>query len=196
MRFFLVLIFSLSLAFGGLLKDEIAPQMQAKIDSVLEILQNKTLDEVAVSEKIFELLDGNFDFNLMARLSLGSSQWRNLNTKDQERFTEHFIAKLKRSLVQKLRLYSDEIMVIKETREVRIGNATRIFLITELIGQEKNYPIVYKFYETRDGEWMIYDVDVLEVSLIQTYRSQFDGYLNNHTLDDLIAWLDKDEEIE
>lgn len=193
MRFILVFLVSFSLLFGGLLKEEIAPKMQKDIDEVIKILQDKSLDKITISKQIFERFEGNFDFKLMARLSLGPNQWNKLSSADQERFTEHFIARLKRSFVQKLELYSDEIMVIKESKEVEVGKAIRIFLITELIGKEKNYPIAYKFYETKNNEWMIYDVDILEVSLIQTYRSQFDGYLDKHSLDELIIWLDGDE---
>jgi phospholipid transport system substrate-binding protein len=167
--------------------------MQKKIDEVILILQDESLDKMTISKQIFTRFDGDFDFNLMARLSIGTSQWNGLSSEDQSRFTEHFIARLKRSFIQKLELYSDEIMVVKETKEVQMGKATRVYLITELIGKEKNYPITYKFYETKDSNWMIYDVDILEVSLIQTYRSQFDGYLNDHTLDELIIWLDGDE---
>lgn len=193
MRFVLALIIGFSFLFAGLQKEEIAPKMQKDIDEVIKILQDKSLDKKSVSEQIFERFEGSFDFELMARLSLGSSQWNQLNTKEQERFTEHFIARLKRSFIQKLELYSDEIMVVKETKEVQMGKATRVFLITELIGKEKNYPIAYKFYESKESGWMIYDVDILDVSLIQTYRSQFDGYLDTHSLNELIIWLDGDE---
>lgn len=193
MRIIIALIFGFTLAFAGLSKDNIAPQMQKDIDEVIKILQDKSLDKATISQQIFERFDGNFDFKLMARLSLGPNQWNSLSAQEHERFTEHFIARLKRSFIQKLELYSDEIMVIKEAKEVQIGKATRIFLITELIGKEKNYPIAYKFYETKENDWMIYDVDILDVSLIQTYRSQFDGYLDSHTLDELITWLDGDE---
>jgi len=195
LRTFLILALGFCMLFGGIKKENIAPQMQQNIDEVIKILQDETLDKATISEEIFQRFDGDFDFKLMARLSLGPSQWNRLSSDDQERFTKHFIARLKRSFIQKLELYSDEIMVTKETKEVQVGKATRIYLITELVGKEKNYPITYKFYETKDNDWMIYDLDILDVSLIQTYRSQFDGYLDSHSLDELITWLDEDEDL-
>ncbi|NLM99010.1 MAG: ABC transporter substrate-binding protein, partial [Campylobacteraceae bacterium] len=144
---------------------------------------------------IFERFEGVFDFSLMARLSLGASQWKDLSSDERDRFEKHFVDKMKRSFVQRLELYTDEEVVVKEVEEVKVGKATRIYLLTELVGDEKNYSIVYKFHNAGDDSWMIYDVDILDVSLIQTYRSQFDGYLKTHSLDELISWLKEDEDI-
>ncbi len=182
-----------SFAYSGLLKDEIKPVMQEKIDYVIKILQGENLDKALLSNDIFEQFNGMFDFPLMARLSLGPKQWNSLNEKEKDRYITHFVGRMKRSFTQRLELYSDEIMVIKDTKEVTAGSATRIYLMTELVGKEKNYPIVYKFHNSQKDGWMIYDVDILDVSLIQTYRAQFDSYLDAHSLDNLIAWLDEDE---
>lgn len=193
LKILLTFLISCSFVFGGLLKDDIKPIMQEKIDYVIEILKEENIDKKSLSNDIFEQFNGLFDFSLMARLSLGSKQWNNLNKDEKEYFTSHFIDRMKRSFTERLELYSDEIMVIKDTKEVAVGRATRVYLVTELIGKEKNYPIVYKFHNSKKDNWIIYDVDILDVSLIQTYRSQFDGYLEKNSLGDLIAWLSGDE---
>ncbi|EAK6758666.1 toluene tolerance protein, partial [Campylobacter upsaliensis] len=40
-----------------------------------------------------------------------------------------------------------------------------------------------------NDDWLIYDVDVLGVSIIQTYRSQFGDILENGTFKDLLNKL-------
>lgn len=195
LRLFLISIFSTTILFAALLKDEIVPVMTENIDYVINSLKEKELDQDEFIKDIFERFEGVFDFSLMARLSLGASQWKDLSSDERDRFEKHFVDKMKRSFVQRLELYTDEEVVVKEVEEVKVGKATRIYLLTELVGDEKNYSIVYKFHNAGDDSWMIYDVDILDVSLIQTYRSQFDGYLKTHSLDELISWLKEDEDI-
>lgn len=195
LRLFLISIFSTTILFAALLKDEIVPVMTENIDYVINSLKEKELDQDEFIKDIFERFEGVFDFNLMARLSLGASQWKGLSSDERDRFEKHFVDKMKRSFVQRLELYTDEEVVVRGAEEVKVGKATRIYLLTELVGDEKNYSIVYKFHNAGDDSWMIYDVDILDVSLIQTYRSQFDGYLKTHSLDELISWLKEDEDI-
>ncbi|MCK9545931.1 MAG: ABC transporter substrate-binding protein [Sulfurospirillaceae bacterium] len=195
LRLLLISIFSTTILFAALLKDEIVPVMTENIDYVIDSLKEKELKQDEFIKDIFERFEGVFDFSLMARLSLGASQWKDLSSDERDRFEKHFVDKMKRSFVQRLELYTDEEVVVKEVEEVKVGKATRIYLLTELVGDEKNYSIVYKFHNAGDDSWMIYDVDILDVSLIQTYRSQFDGYLKTHSLDELISWLKEDEDI-
>ncbi|MCK9257472.1 MAG: ABC transporter substrate-binding protein [Sulfurospirillaceae bacterium] len=195
LRLLLISIFSTTILFAALLKDEIVPVMTENIDYVINSLKEKELKQDEFIKDIFERFEGVFDFSLMARLSLGASQWKDLSSDERDRFEKHFVDKMKRSFVQRLELYTDEEVVVKEVEEVKVGKATRIYLLTELVGDEKNYSIVYKFHNAGDDSWMIYDVDILDVSLIQTYRSQFDGYLKTHSLDELISWLKEDEDI-
>ncbi|MDY0194114.1 MAG: ABC transporter substrate-binding protein [Aliarcobacter butzleri] len=195
LRLFLVSIFSTTILFAALLKDEIVPVMTENIDYVIDSLKEKELKQDEFIKDIFERFEGVFDFSLMARLSLGASQWKGLSSDERDRFEKHFVDKMKRSFVQRLELYTDEEVVVRGAEEVKVGKATRIYLLTELVGDEKNYSIVYKFHNAGDDSWMIYDVDILDVSLIQTYRSQFDGYLKTHSLDELISWLKEDEDI-
>ena len=195
LRLLLISIFSTTILFAALLKDEIVPVMTENIDYVIDSLKEKELKQDEFIKDIFERFEGVFDFSLMARLSLGASQWKDLSSDERDRFEKHFVDKMKRSFVQRLELYTDEEVVVRGAEEVKVGKATRIYLLTELVGDEKNYSIVYKFHNAGDDSWMIYDVDILDVSLIQTYRSQFDGYLKTHSLDELISWLKEDEDI-
>ena len=195
LRLFLISIFSTTILFAALLKDEIVPVMTENIDYVIDSLKEKELKQDEFIKDIFERFEGVFDFSLMARLSLGASQWKDLSSDERDRFEKHFVDKMKRSFVQRLELYTDEEVIVRGAEEVKVGKATRIYLLTELVGDEKNYSIVYKFHNAGDDSWMIYDVDILDVSLIQTYRSQFDGYLKTHSLDELISWLKEDEDI-
>lgn len=55
------------------------------------------------------------------------------------------------------------------------------------MGKKKN--IIFKFYNDNNN-WLIYDVDVLGVSIVQTYRSQFGDILANQGFDALLQKLE------
>jgi phospholipid transport system substrate-binding protein len=194
MKRIVVLVLALSLSlFATVSKEHIASVGEQKIQEIFTLLRTQNaLDKKELSLKIFEIFDPLFDFELMARLSLGAPQWRTLSSKEQQEFVHHFTARLKRSLLEKLELYTDEVAFIKEAKETQIGTSTRVFLLTELVGKEASYAIDYKFYDAKERGWLIYDVDIIGVSLVQTYRSQFEGFLKDRPFSALTAWLQED----
>ena len=101
-----------------------------------------------------------------------------------ENSNEHtFEDKIKKSYSDKLELYNDQKVKILSLEPY---NNSRLQLKTELVGKEGTYSINYNFYE-KDGEWFIYDVDLIGVSIIQTYRQQFGGLLKEKSFDEMFA---------
>lgn len=167
---------------------EIKPEMANKIDKVLMILKDSNLEKSKKAEEIINLMDSTFDYSLMSRLSLGKA-WKTLSTEEKNQFTELFTQKLKSSYVEKLDLYTDELVEILGTETIK---KNRVRLKTQLIGKNEKYDINYKFYKKRDeNTWLIYDVDLIGVSIIQTYRKQFSGFLKEKSIDDLLSHLKK-----
>ena len=94
---------------------------------------------------------------------------------------------LKKSYVEKLSLYTDQKVVIKGTKKYK---KSRITLLTDLVGKDEIYSINYKFYKNRKTEdWLIYDVDIVGVSLVKTYRSQFKNIFKNKTFDEVLKQI-------
>lgn len=52
--------------------------------------------------------------------------------------------------------------------------------------------MIYKLYKSKK-DWKIYDLEVEGVSIISTYRSQFDQVLSKGTIDELLQRLEKPE---
>jgi phospholipid transport system substrate-binding protein len=48
--------------------------------------------------------------------------------------------------------------------------------------------MIYKFRDTKTN-WLVYDIEILGVSIVQTYRSQFAGFLKTNNLNDLLTKL-------
>ena len=174
---------------NALKQDEIQVIMTKKIDNVLTILEQKNMPFNKKGEQIIKIIDEVFDYELMARIALGKETWDTLSEQKQKEFTKIFETKLKNSYIEKLELYNDQKVKIIGLNPYK--NA-RLQLETELLGKEGTYKINYNFYnKSKDSEqWLIYDVDLVGVSIIQTYRQQFAGLLKEKTFDEMLVLLE------
>lgn len=194
LTFSLVFGFFASLAFG-LELNQIQSTMEQNIQKTLAILQknatnnpqdskvaNAQIEQIA--REIFAMFDSIFDYKLMAQLSL-SQNYKTLTKEQQDQYNQAFEQNLKRSFTDKLRLYKDEEMQVvggEQTKNNRYNLKTSMVLDGKL-----NY-IIFKFYDSK-GNWRIYDVDILGISVVQTYRSQFNDILTNADFQTLLAKL-------
>ena len=189
--FTILLIIAATFSYANALKqNEIKEQMTKKIDSVLLVLEKKNLTIPQKGDEIIKIIDEVFDYELMARIALGKETWNSISEQKQKEFTKIFENKLKKSYIEKLELYNDQKVQIIALKPY---NNTRLQLETQLVGKEGNYQINYNFYnKAKDSEqWLIYDVDLVGVSIIQTYRQQFAGLLKEKSFDEMLVLLEK-----
>lgn len=189
-KYFLIIISLIIFAINPLFaveKENITSIMSQKVKIATSILQQKDLDPATKGEKVFSLLDELFDYQLMSRLSLGKETWSKITPEEKKEFVEKFVKYLKNSYIDKLNLYTNEKLNIVGAKEI---NAQRIWLVTELIGKQDKYEITYKFYQAKENDWLIYDVDIIGVSLIQTYIAQFSDILKEKPFSALLSKLE------
>ena len=182
-------IFSICAIFSvhPVLADEKSDLLQItseKIGTVIQLLKNKTLDKQERNKRIVEVVNPFFDFKRMARLSLGKKHWVKMNKAQKKEFSALFVKRLQESYLEKLELYTDEDVVVENAKQVK----KRIHVLTRLVSKTDKKDMVYKFYKSRRG-WKVYDVVILGVSVVQTYRSQFNGLLRKGTIDDVLKKL-------
>ena len=58
-----------------------------------------------------------------------------------------------------------------------------------IVSKNEEITTVYKLYRNAD-QWRIYDVEVQDVSIVTSFRSQFDQILTNGTKEDLFRELE------
>jgi phospholipid transport system substrate-binding protein len=163
--------------------------LEAKIESALAVLQRKDLVQEEKNKKVVEIVEPIFDYNLMAKLTLGRKYWPELSEKKRKRFTDLFVARLKASYIDKLSLYSDE----KVAYETPVQKGIKVQIPTKVISKNNSIAMMYKLYKSSNS-WKIYDIEIEGVSLISTYRSQFYDILGKGTVDDLLLKLEKPED--
>ncbi len=185
-KIFIIFIVLLTNA-QALQKDEIQSEMTKRIDNVLVVLKDKNLSIENKKQEIISIVNDTFDFELMAKIALGKEAWSSIDETKQKEFSKVFEEKIKKSYSDKLELYNDQKVKIISLEPY---NNTRLQLKTELVGKEGNYSINYNFYE-KNNEWYIYDIDLIGVSIIQTYRQQFAGLLKEKSFDEMFAQFKK-----
>lgn len=182
----LVVLFTLAISLPTYAdeKAEVFQLAKSKIDAVVDLLRNKEIGKAERNQKIIATINPIFDFALMAKISLGKKHWKPLSTGQRKEFIDFFVLRLQESYLEKLDLYTDEEVVVEEAVTVK----KRIHLMTHLVTKDDKLEMVYKFYKKK-GNWKIYDLVILGVSVVQTYRSQFSGFLKNASFTDLMKKL-------
>ncbi|MDT8448481.1 MAG: ABC transporter substrate-binding protein [bacterium] len=170
--------------------DELTQLTKNKIDQVINLLQKSNLDKPTRNAKIIEAIDPIFDFDQMAKLSLGKKYWSQMNEAQQAEFLKLFVVRLQESYLEKLDLYTNERVEVEEAQQVK----SRVYVTTKLISGGEAMEMVYKFFKGRQG-WQVYDVVILGVSVVQTYRSQFEGLMSKGNAEDLLNKMRKSGEL-
>ena len=160
-----------------------------KWDAVISILQNKDIGQKDKEKRISKIVTPVFDFPLMAKLALGRKHWPKFNPAQREKFTRLFTERLKRSYWEKIALYKDEKISFKP----KVQKKNTIYIPSELIHEDQKVAILYKLRKI-EKRWKIYDVEIQGVSILLTYRSQFDEILRRGTVEDLLSRLEKPQD--
>ena len=194
-NFLTITIVFLFLGSNSILADEvreIREMTKEKVDLVINTLKNSSLSKEEKKESILKTIDGLFDFDRMAKLSLGKKYWKSLSLDGRKEFSKLFVEKLEQSYLDKLDLYTDEKVVVEEAK---LKKKNRVEVLTYLVSKDDKMEMKYKLYKDRKKGWLVYDVEVLGVSIVQTYRSQFSGYLRNNSMDKLMKKLRSSEDL-
>ena len=166
-------------------ENELKTLLEVKIENITTILDDKNITKEQKEMRIISSVEDIFDFNLMAKLSLGKT-WKKLNDKDKKDYSRYFVERVKNSYFEKLNSYTNEKVEIKEPKRVK---KSRITVSSYIVGKGEPIKILYKFYKTKNKKWLIYDLEIEGVSIVQTYRTQFAEILANLNFNDLLQKL-------
>ena len=134
-----------------------------------------------VNEKVMPYVN----FRRMTSAAVGPS-WRKASESQRERLQQEFKALLIRTYSGALSQVRDQTITVKPLRAAE--GDTDVLVRTEVHG--KGDPVQLDFRLEKDaGGWKIYNLNVLGVWLVETYRSQFAEEINKGGLDGLIQAL-------
>jgi phospholipid transport system substrate-binding protein len=133
-------------------------------------------------EKILPLID----FEEATRLAVGRA-WREANPEQKKSLVSEFRSMLVRTYSNALEGYQGQTMKVLPSR-TKPGDTEATVRNQYLRPGAKPGPIDYQMHKTGQG-WKIYDITVEGISLVLTYRSEFDAVVKQSGIDGLIKRL-------
>ena len=160
-------------------------QLKASVEQIVKVLEDPALRAGARAQErraaIRKEAEGVFDFTETAKRALGR-HWQGLSDKDRQEFTALFTDLIERAYVSKIERYSGE-RIAYAGESVDSGLATvRTRFVTK---QGTEIPVDYRMQQ-RGDRWLVYDVSVEGVSLINNYRTQFDKIIQTSSYAELV----------
>jgi phospholipid transport system substrate-binding protein len=158
--------------------------LEGKINDIIRILEQDDINDSEKRNRIEALVDPVFDYELMAKLTLGRKHWPRLSAEQRQIFVKRFVIRLKESYFDKVSMYSGDADAGFNYLPVRqLGN--KVHVPVEVTAGDDKIDMVYKFYLSGD-QWKVYDVEINGVSIVQSYMSQFDQILSDGSVQDLL----------
>ena len=186
------------LCLGLLLAPPVAAAAPEAPDKLIERLSNEILERIKSDtalqagdpKKLNELVDStvmpHVDFRRMTALSVGRN-WRSATPDQQKQLMAEFRALLIRTYSGALSSVADQKV---RMRPLRANPQDTDVIVRSEVLQPRGEPIQldYRMMKAADG-WKIYDVNVLGVWLVETYRTQFAQEVNAGGIEGLIRSL-------
>ena len=160
-------------------------------DTLAAIRSDKAIQAGDVS-RVIALVDTkimpNVNFQRMTASAVGPA-WRQATPEQQKRLQEEFKILLVRTYSGALAQVDDQTIAMKPQRSAPEDG--EVVVRTEVRGRGDPIQLDYRLEKTpgQGAGWKIYNLNVLGVWLVETYRSQFAQEINAKGIDGLIATL-------
>jgi len=157
--------------------------VKSSVSRVMTIVQSQP-DGGQRRAEVRQVAETLFDFNEIARRTL-AQHWTERSAQEQEEFIQLFTDLLERSYLTTIGNY--RLATVTFQGESVAGSSARVrsSLVTD---RRVTIPIEYRLLES-GGQWSVYDVVVEGVSLISSYRSQFNSIIRTSSFARLLDKL-------
>ena len=186
-------VYALGLPLAALAADETPDALIKRLsEDVLNTVRADKAIQAGDIDKVIALVDKtvmpNVNFRRMTAAAVGPG-WRQATSEQQKRLQDEFKVLLVRTYAGALAQVSDQTVRIKPLRAA--ADDKDVLVRTEIVGKGDPIQLDYRLEKT-PGEgagWKIYNLNVLGVWLVETYRSQFAQEINAKGIDGLIDTL-------
>lgn len=165
--------------------------LEKTVNNVLAELKKPEMHNASTREAVLQnvetIIVSLFSFEELSMRTVGPN-WRNFNADQKKRFIDTFEDLLRERYIGALHEYSGEtVSYIKETPVGTSGDKVQI----ETIVNVSNKPVAMNYRMLKKDRWVVYDIIIEGVSLVQNYRSQFQVVLQRGNADELIEQVSK-----
>jgi phospholipid transport system substrate-binding protein len=162
--------------------------VKSRVDEALQSLSQTPNPTAEASERrraaIRRAADTLFDFPDMSRRALGR-HWTDRTPAEREEFVRLFTDLIARTYIGKIDRYAGEPIAYLSERVDGDEASVRSQVVT---AKGSQIPVEYRLHRANDA-WTAYDVLIENVSLVGTYRSQFDRIIKAESFANLLRRL-------
>lgn len=190
-RYFFWVALSLSLLFTGS-PPALAGMPTEKIkETTNEILAIVTVPDrkdvplnAEMKKKIRKAVDKRFDWEEMARRSL-ARHWKERTEQEKTQFVVLFGQLLERTYLDKVEGYSGEkVVYLGES----IDDNYAVVNVKIITAKNEEIDVAYRLRQ-KGNDWLVYDISVAGVSLVNNYRVQFNSIITRSSYASLVERL-------
>ena len=157
------------------------------LDKTMAIQNDASLDAKARSRAIHQIIEQNFDFPMMAKDTLGAT-YGQISAGQRQQFTSTFGYLFQTSYSRMvLNFLKQENIQYGQERQEGGGKAR---VDTSLVRTNDTIPVTYLMHSTSRG-WLLYDVVVDGVSILENYRNQFSRVIRTNSFGFLLDRMEQ-----
>lgn len=160
--------------------------VESTVRAIIDVLEARE-DQSRLTEEnrdaIRNAVSGRFDYREMSRRSLGQT-WNDIDIQQQAEFTALFRDLMERTYGNRLAEYKGQKVEFADA-EYKKDKAR---VQTKVVDANKETPVEYRLHQTDSG-WQVYDIRIEGVSLVSTFRKDFDSQLQRDGFEGLLETL-------
>jgi phospholipid transport system substrate-binding protein len=162
-------------------------QLNEGIQRVFANLQDPDLKTKETERRLAvrRIADEVFDFEETAKRSLGR-HWQDRSPEERQEFVRLFTELIDRAYLRRVDRYDGEqVIIVSDAVE---GN--QAVVQTRIITRDKSeIPVEYLMHRTGEDRWRVWDVKIAGMSLVASYRAQFNKIIHAESYGDLVKRL-------
>ena len=181
---FLIILGTWAPAMAG----EPTEQIKQTTDRILSILADPNLKIPARAQErkqsVSRTIDERFDWEELARRSL-AQHWAQRTLDEKKEFIQLYRDLLERTYLNKVQDYSGETVRYEGESAESDYAMVKVRILTS---KNTEIPVDYRVMK-KGNNWLVYDISIEGVSLVNNYRSQFNSILQKSTYQELVKKL-------
>lgn len=142
-------------------------------------------DQEYLDAQISTYVVPNVDFNTMTKLAVGKS-WRKADENQKVELVNEFTSLLLNTYTNALTEYSGESINFQPFKPEKRDDRA----VVRSVFKQANGSTIPVLYKLRDKEgWLIYDIEVDQISLVTSYRTAFSNEIEKGGIDGLLKTM-------
>lgn len=167
---------------------EPSDQLKTQLERVLKTVQDPAIKKegrAAERRAVRKIAEEIFDFEDTAKRTL-SRHWAQRSPAEREEFIKLFTDVFEHAYLSKVELYQGErVTYLSETIDGGVATVKTRFQTK----QGSQLHVDYRMQRAASGRWLVYDVLIENVSLVDNYRNQFNSVIQRSSYQELVRKL-------